>query len=100
MKETKKRLLVEEVRVGDVVQVFPGAFGAGIVTEVYLSRENKGEVWCLIERAHLSTGVAVGDEIRRHGQIKIGIERIDLPLSRVCELPVFVTGKSGKIDNR
>ena len=103
MEQMRKRLPGEQVRVGDVVQVLPGAFGSGIVTKTYLSEPSK-ESWCIVERAHLSTGMVLGDDKTipwaRSAQIQIGVERIDMPEDRVRDLPVYVTGASGGFDNR
>lgn len=80
-------------RVGDVVQVFNGAFGAGIISEI--SDGYTGSI-AVIERIHAHVS---GHD--RHGQIQIGVERLThFPLEKVKLMPVYITGHSGSIDNR
>jgi hypothetical protein len=74
----------EEVRLGDVVQLFEGAYGAAVVTKV------GDEVVC--ERVHASASLL--------GQIEIGVERVTFSAERARELPVFVRGPGGEADNR
>jgi hypothetical protein len=81
---TRERRDGEDVRLGDVVQLFEGAFGAAVVTKV------GREVVC--ERVHAAASLL--------GQIEIGVERLELSPERARGLPVFVRGPSGEADNR
>jgi hypothetical protein len=74
----------ENPEVGDVVQLFDDAFGTAIVTVI--SKET-----ATLERTHMSV---------HDWQVQIGIERLDVSLERLRTLPVYISGKSGRIDNR
>lgn len=75
----------EMPRLGDVVQLCGGPFGSAVVTKVF-----DGEA--VVERVHASVGAT--------GQIGIGVERVGLTVDSLRECPVFVTGPSGRVDNR
>jgi hypothetical protein len=75
----------ENPTVGDVVEIFEGAYGAAIVT----SKDSSGSL--VLERTHCSVGFA---------QVEIGVERLTVSMERVRQMPVYVTGRSGNIDNR
>ncbi len=85
MKETRKYSSDETPALGDVVQLCGGPFGSSVVTRI------KGE-WAMCERVHASVGAT--------GQIQFGVERVEVTVNRLREMPVFVTGPSGRIDNR
>jgi hypothetical protein len=75
----------ETPALGDVVQICGGPYGSSVVTQI------KGE-WAVCERVHASVGAS--------GQIQIGVERVEVTTNKLREMPVFVTGPSGEIDNR
>jgi hypothetical protein len=75
----------EEPRIGDVVELFKGAYGDATITEV-----KGGYVVC--ERVHAGASLL--------GQIQIGVERVTVTAETCRGLPVYVTGPSGGIDNR
>jgi len=79
----------EAPRVGDVVRLFEGAYGSGVVTA--LPEDPSEADVAIVERVHASVG---------HGQIQIGVERVAVSYARLRNLPVFVTGSRGEIDNR
>ena len=76
----------EEPRVGDVVELFKGAYGDATITRI----EDNGDAVC--ERVHASASLL--------GQIQIGVERVTVTAETCRGLPVYVTGASGEIDNR
>lgn len=76
----------ETPRMGDVVELFKGAYGDATITKI----EDGGDAVC--ERVHASASLL--------GQIQIGIERVTVTASTCRGLPVYVTGESGEIDNR
>ena len=74
----------ETPTIGDVVQLFEGAYGTAIVTEVHTN-----DVVC--GRVHAFVGPS---------GIQIGVERITISKYRAHRLAVFVIDESDKIDNR
>lgn len=76
----------EEPKVGDVVELFKGAYGDATITKI----EKNGDAVC--ERVHASASLL--------GQIQIGVERVTVTAATCRGLPVYVTGESGEIDNR
>ncbi len=94
MKHTRSYSEDETPQVGDVIQLFEGAFGAGVITRITPNPLKYGDTWAVVERTHAS--------VSEHGhQVQIGLERVEVPLHRIkSEMPVFVTGPSGRIDNR
>lgn len=97
--ETRMRDSQENVLVGDVVQIHKGAFGAGVVTRIYEQCIGASvELWCIVETVHLS--VSTCNESDTYGQLQMGVARCEISCRRALELPVFVTGRSGDVDNR
>ena len=85
MNETRRYELDETPALGDVVRLCGGPYGSAVVTKI------KDE-WAVCERVHASVGAT--------GQIGIGVERVEVLLGTLRDLPVYVTGASGGIDNR
>ncbi len=79
----------EQPRIGDVVELFDGAFSAGIVTELPRDAHPNGDA--IVERVHSYVS---------NGQLRIGVERLRISFARLRQLPVFVTGQAGNLDNR
>ena len=75
----------EDPKVGDVVELFKGAYGDATITKIL----DNGDAVC--ERVHASTSLL--------GQIQIGVERVTVTAETCRGLPVYVTGPSGGIDN-
>lgn len=84
--QTRQYRQDENPEIGDVVEFFKGAYGDATITKI----QDNGDVVC--ERVHASTSLL--------GQIQIGVERITVTAKTCRGLPVYVTGASGKIDNR
>ena len=85
MNETRQYNGDETPKLGDVIQLCGGPFGSSVVTKI-------DDEWAVCERVHASTGAS--------GQIQIGVERIEISVDKLHGMPVFVTGPSGRIDNR
>lgn len=91
MADTRSYRADESPRVGDVVQLCRGPYGSGVVTAI-----SDGRAIC--ERVHARCSVTTPACARGHMQVEI--ERVELPVERLRTLPVYVTGPSGRIDNR
>jgi hypothetical protein len=88
MKQTRNYKQDEAIEVGDVVQVYDGSFGDAVVGNPATLTGDM--VW--LYRAHLMM-----DE---SGNWVPHIETFSLHVDRVRELPVYVTGIHGRIENR
>lgn len=89
MDQTRIRKKGESPLIGDVVQVFDGSFGTAVVVDIPPQRG-----------LH-----AIYKLYRPHVMFKNGIpvpefEITEIGHSALMELPVYVTGASGKIENR
>ena len=86
MQQQTRQYAGDEIpKLGDVVQICGGPFGSSVVTKI-------GDEWAVCERLHASVGAT--------GQIQIGVERVEVTVESLREMPVFVTGQAGQIDNR
>lgn len=92
---TRERRPGETPRIGDVVQIFDGAFGTAILTA---HRYDGYVTYWTVERPHVSCSST--GETRPAAQFCMMAERFELSTERVCALPVYVTGASGNVDNR
>jgi hypothetical protein len=84
MDETRAYREDEVPSLGDVVRLCGGPYGSGIIAKI------EGD-WAEVERAHAKmSGRAV----------YLRVERVPVATARLRELPVYVTGPSGHVDNR
>lgn len=87
---SRQYLKDEKPRLGDIVQVFEGAFGCGVITRIDATS-------VIVERAHMSCSTSGRTDI---GQVQIGIERIDYPNKRESWPRPFVDDGNPYLDNR
>lgn len=77
---------------GDVVQVFEGSFGDAVVDiEWLVPGDEKGGVRHVLLRPHL---------MQEGKGFVPTVERVVLELHRIRQMPVYVTGAAGEIENR
>lgn len=90
MDQTRKYNSGETPRIGDVIRLFNGSFGDGVIVSVKVGRFNEPEEY-LLYRPHVSfkQGVPVPET-----------EIVWIREASLREYPVYVTGASGKIENR
>lgn len=81
----------EEPKVGDVVQMFVGAFSTAVVTEVR-------ELDVVVERVHCSVSTVSRD--RKEGQLQMGVERVTVSKDRLRSTMMACTRGDSEIDNR
>lgn len=87
MKQTRNYGQNEEIVVGDVVQVYDGSFGDAIVEG--FAGNNGDMIW--FYRPYMRY---------ENGNWESHIEIFSVSERRVREMPVYVTGIRGKIENR
>ena len=80
----------EKPRLGDVIQVFEGTFGQGIITSI-----TESEI--IVERVHMSCSTSGREDI---GQIQLGIERISYYNKRGGWPRPYLEKAGGRIENR
>lgn len=81
----------EKPRLGDVIQVFEGTFGQGIITSI-----TESEI--IVERVHMSCSTSGREDI---GQIQLGIERISYWLEgNFTNARLYLEKEGGRIENR
>lgn len=69
---------------GDIVQLFSGSYGTGIVKKVLDDAVVVTRVHCYIH----------------HRQLQIGVEEISIPMERALQLARFVIDSQGRLENR
>lgn len=81
----------EKPRLGDIIQVFDGAFGLGIITSI-----TESEI--IVERVHMSCSTSGREDI---GQVQLGIERISYWLKgNSTNARPHLEKAGGRIENR
>lgn len=92
IRQTRSYGVGEFPKMGDVVQVYEGSFGDAVVDAEWVRPDDpKSGIRFVLLRPHMMLA---------GGTFVPVVERVPVELSRIREMPVYVTGASGRIENR